>query len=104
MTARCHHGTAHAVHRNGLFGHFAFPANRFTCHNEPFVALSHVTVYNRDLEDDIQDETGTPFKEFLVEVLNRPKFNESGNIGQRLLTCQNHLTDLGFYNTSISQI
>ncbi|KAL5269883.1 hypothetical protein ACHWQZ_G003377 [Mnemiopsis leidyi] len=44
------------------------------------------SIYDRNLQDDIEDETGTPFKEFLVEVLNRPKFNESAELDEIAVT------------------
>ncbi|XP_063683374.1 annexin A13-like [Bolinopsis microptera] len=37
-------------------------------------------IYNTDLEDEIKGETDSPFKDFLVEVLDRPKFNESAEV------------------------
>ena len=42
-----------------------------------------ILVYEKDLEDEIKGETGSPFKEFLVEVLDRPKFNESGTFSNQ---------------------
>ena len=40
----------------------------------------NISVYNEALEERIEDETGGDFETFLVGIINRPKFNESGNL------------------------
>lgn len=43
-------------------------------------------IYNGVLEDRIKNEVSSPFEDFLVEVLNRPKFNESEAVSETSIT------------------